>query len=129
MTCQARKQLGVGQFPPEVCGTPLKPDIVIIDTHKRELNIFELTCPLERNIEERHLFKQNKYAHFCTDIDSLQATVTAFEVSSRGFISQRNHKHLQSLHKFCKSGIKLNTFKKNISTLSIYSPYLSSLLS
>ena len=49
---------GGGTIPPEVCVTPLKPDIVIIDTHKKELNIFELTCPLERNIEERHLFKQ-----------------------------------------------------------------------
>ena len=50
---------GGGTIPPEVCVTPLKPDIVIIDNHKKELNIFELTCPLEQNIEEIHLFKQN----------------------------------------------------------------------
>ena len=108
---------GGGTIPPEICVTALKPDIVINDTAKNELNIFELTCPLERNIEEIHLFKQNKYAHFCTDMSSLKTTVTAFEVSGRGFISQRNLKHLHSIHKFCKAGIKLSTFKKNISTL------------
>ena len=31
--------------------------------------------------------------------------------------------HLQALHKFCKPGIKLGNFKKNISGLSIYSSY------
>ena len=49
--------------------------------------------------------------------------------------SIRNHKHwphhtkephplaMQALHKFCKPGIKLGNFKKNISGLSIYSSY------
>ena len=55
---------GGGTIPPEICVTPLKPDIVILNKHKKEMHIYELTCPLERNIEERHLYKQNKYAHF-----------------------------------------------------------------
>ena len=93
------------------------------DKIKKELNIFELTCPLERNIDERHLFKQNKYAHFCSDITTFKTKVTAFEVSSRGFLSQSNLKNIHSLHKFCKAGTKLSTFKKNISSLSIYSSY------
>ena len=33
-------------------------DIVIINKVKKELNIFELTCLLETNIEKRHLDKQ-----------------------------------------------------------------------
>ena len=36
---------------------------------------------------------------------------------------KRNNIHLQALHKFCKPGIKLSNFKKNISGLSIYSSY------
>ena len=114
---------GGGTIPPEVCVTNLKPDIVIIDKVKKELHIFELTCPLETNIEKRHLDKQNKYAHFVKDITAFTTTITAFEVSSRGFINKRNHQHLQALHRMCKAGIKLNTFKKNISSLSIYSSY------
>ena len=114
---------GGGTIPPEICVTPLKPDIVILNKHKKEMHIFELTCPLERNIEERHLYKQNKYAHFSTDITSFKTSITAFEVSSRGFISKRNQSHLHSLQKLCTPGIKLSTSMKNISTLSIYSSY------
>ena len=85
--------------------------------------MFELTCPLDVNIEKRHLDKANKYAHFTTDITHIQATVTPFEVSSTGHIIKSNKKRLQSLHKLCKPGIKLSTFTKNISSLSIYSSY------
>ena len=38
-------------------------------------------------------------------------------------VSPDNKKILTSLHNFCKSGIKLSTFIKNISSLSIYSSY------
>ena len=114
---------GGGTIPPELCITALKPDIVVIDTQKKELMIYELTCPLERNIEERHLSKQNKYAHFIQDITTHKVTITAFEISSRGLITKRNQGHLHSLHKLCKKGIKLGIFMKNISTLSIYSSY------
>ena len=54
---------GGGTIPPEICITNLKPDIVIVDKLKKNLHIFELTCPLERNIDERHKYKQDKYAH------------------------------------------------------------------
>ena len=75
------------------------------------------------NIDKQHDYKTNKYAHLLTDISHLHTTVTAFEITSTGHISKRNHTHLQALHKFCKPGIKLNNFKKNISALSIYSSY------
>ena len=78
---------------------------------------------MERNIDARHILNQNKYAHFCPDITNFKTTVTAFEVISRGFLSQNNVKHIQSLNRFCKAGTKLNTFKNNISSLSIYSSY------
>ena len=114
---------GGGTIPPEICITNLKPDIVIVDKLKKNLHIFELTCPFKRNIDERHKYKQDQYAHFCKDIKSFNTTVTAFEVSSRGYLSKENHGYLHSLHKLCKPGIKLTTFKKNISSLSIYASY------
>ena len=114
---------GGGTIPPEVCITNLKPDITILDKKTNSFHIFELTCPLERNIEIRHLNKTNKYSHFTTDISHLTTTVTAFEISSLGHITQRNKKHLLDLHKFCKKGTQFNTFRKNISALSIYSSY------
>ena len=55
-----------GTMPPEVCVTPLKPDIVIIETHKKKLNVFFLAF-----LSCRTKYLQNKYAHICTDIDTL----------------------------------------------------------
>ena len=62
-------------------------------------------------------------AHFSTNITHINTTVTAFEISSTGNVSADNKKSLTSLHKFCTPGIKLSTFIKNISSLSIYSSY------
>ena len=114
---------GGGTIPPELCITNLKPDITIWDKAKNKFYIFELTCPLEINISKRHMEKSNKYAHFISDINQVETTVIAFEVSSRGYISPDNHQYLHKLHTFCKPGVKLNTFKKNISALNIYSSY------
>ena len=61
--------------------------------------------------------------HFTTDITHITTTVTAFEISSLGNVSSENKKRLTALHKFCKPGIKLSMFVKNISCLSIYSSY------
>ena len=64
---------GGGTIPPELCVTRLKPDIVIVDTHKKNtaqcaVHIYELTMPMMANIDARHNEKTNKYSHFLTDI-------------------------------------------------------------
>ena len=87
------------------------------------MHIFELTVPLEHNIEDRHTDKMNKYAHFLTDCSGYKCNVTAFEIGSRGYISTRNHSALYTLHKFTKPGLKLSKFKENISALSVYFSY------
>ena len=116
------KQHG-GHSSPEVCVTNLIPDITVWDKANNTFNIFELTVPLDTNITQRNMDKTNKYTHFTTDVTHITTTLTAFEISSRGHITKDNHKNLQTLQKYCKPGIKLNTFKKNISLLSIYSSY------
>jgi hypothetical protein len=112
-----------GTIPVELCVTPLRPDIVIVDDKKKTMDIFELTCPLEPNIKKRHTEKSDKYAHFNGDLDQHTTKVTCFEIGSRGYISPDNHERLKSLHKFCKPNTKLKKFKENISALSIYSSY------
>ena len=120
---EGHEAAGGGTVPPEVCVTNLKPDITIWDKDNNKFHMFELTVPLDVNIAQRNLDKSNKYAHFVTDITHINTSVTAFEVSSTGNVSADNKKRLTSLHKFCNHGIKLSTFIKNISTLSIYSSY------
>ena len=110
---------GGGSIPPEMCVTAEKPDIVILDNHKKQIHLFELTCPSEKYIDTRNTEKSNKYAHFLTDITQFKSTVNCFEVSSKGFISTRNHTTLNTLYKFTKPGITKSQFKSNISALSI----------
>jgi hypothetical protein len=120
---EGHETAGGGTVPPEVTVTNLKPDITIWDKTNNKFEMFELTVPLDVNISQRNLDKSNKYAHFTTDITHIKTTVTAFEVSSTGTITAENKTRITSLHKYCKPGIKLSTFVKNISSLSIYSSY------
>ena len=110
---------GGGSIPPEFCVTVEKPDIVIIDNHMKKIHLYELTCPSEKHIDTRHIQKSNKYSHFTTDITHFTCTVNAFEVSTKGFVSTRNHSTLNTLHKFMKPGITQSQFKSNISALAL----------
>ena len=103
---------GGGSIPPELCVTVQKPDIVILNKHEKTIHLFELICPLEKYIDTRHTEKSNKYFHFTTDITEYKCKVNCFEVSSRGYISARNHTTLSALHKFIQPAIKLPQFKK-----------------
>ena len=101
-------------MPPEICITTQKPDIVILDEKQKIIHMFELSVPIEHNIEQRHTEKANKYTNFTTYCTGYKCNVTAFEIGSRGYISTRNHS---------KPGIKLRKFKENISALAVYSSY------
>lgn len=41
-----------------------RPDIVILNNKSKKVDILELTCPFEMNIDTAHLYKENKYAYF-----------------------------------------------------------------
>ena len=114
---------GGGTIPAELCTTNLKPDIVIIDSAKKKLHIFELTVPLTTNIDQRNIEKSRKYAPFVTDISGHDCTVNCFEVSSTGFISKRNNSTLTTLHSFLRKGLKKSKFLSNLNALAWYGSY------
>ena len=118
---QSHQAAGGGSIPPEICVTNLGPDIDVINVENNTVNLLELTCPSEQNIDIRHKQKFLKYDHSLRDIP--QSTLTCFKISSKGYISPRNHTSLNFIHKFLKKNIKLTTFKKNISALNIYTSY------
>ena len=98
--------------------TNLKPDIVVVDKSRKEVSIFELTCPAETRIDISNKLKSEKYAHFETDITAYKASVIPFEVGAHtGYISNRNKDNIKRLHTFCKKGIKLKQFSNNISAI------------
>ena len=114
---------GGGSIPAELCMTNLKPDIVIIDSAKKKLHIFELTVPLTTNIDQRNIEKSRKYAPFVTDITGHDYTVNCFEVSSTGFISKRNISTLTTLHTFMRKDLKKSKFLSNLNALAWYGSY------
>ena len=42
--------------------------MVVIDVEKTLVNLFELTCPSEENINLKNQEKSRKYSHFLNDI-------------------------------------------------------------
>ena len=113
-----------GTIPPEIMVTTLKPDLVIIDRQRKSLEIFELTVPGETRISTAHKLKFQKYQHFCSDINTYKVSVIPFEIGSHtGYVSRENVENLNKLHKFCKRDLKLKSFKKNISAITVLGSY------
>ena len=105
--------------------TTLRPDIVIIDKQKKQVNIFELTVPGETRIKISHDLKYQKYQHLNSDIGSHTVNIIPFEIGSQtGYVSHENKDYLKKLHKFCQKSIKLKKFTQNISAVSVLSSYL-----
>ena len=113
-----------GTLPADVIVSTLRPDIVLLDRKKKNLDIFELTCPGEQRIEIANRLKKEKSDHFVTDIKTHKVSVQPFEVGSRtGYIDRRNHNTLHTLHKWCRKDVKFKCIKKNISAISVLSSY------
>ena len=114
---------GGGTIPSDLCVTSLKPDIVIVDETNKQLHIFELTVPLTMNIDQRNREKSQKYTPFLTDITNYKCTVNCFEVSSTGYINDRNRSTLATLHSFLRKDMKKTTFLSNLNSLAWYGSY------
>ena len=113
-----------GTIPATMTVTELKPDIVVVSEKDKSVYILELTVPFEHNIKARHTYKSNKYAHFTRDITTHKATVIAFEVGARGYLTSENERSLRKICSLCEKGTKPKDFLESISKLSITGSYL-----
>ena len=68
--------------------------MVVVDKESQKIHLFELTVPGEHRIDVSNKLKSDKYSHFVTDCAPYTCTVTCFKISSKGFISTRNHQNL-----------------------------------
>ena len=60
-----------------------------------------------------------KWTHFSTDITSHKTTITAFEVTARGFLRDENIGRLKHIYNFTSKKMKQKTFINNFSALAI----------
>ena len=99
-----------GTIPSYLTITADRPDIVLIDKEKNTAKICELTVPFETNIQARHTYKSDKYAYLINDITTFKASLCAFEIGSRGSITNENIERLKEIYKFCDKTLKFKTF-------------------
>ena len=115
-----------GSIPATMCVTLQKPDVVILDDIKKEVHMFKLTVNWETLCDKNNKYKNDRYAHFLTDITTHTPSRTAFEVGGRGQISKDKMQRLQQIHKFTKQAKKLITFNNNLSAFAVnYSYFIS----
>ena len=115
-----------GTIPPDVIVTNLRPDIFIFDEAKREVLVFELTCPWDSNIERSHTYKEEKYAPLIADLSRVYKTFHfSFEVSARGQITKSNRARIKELVFRCCADPKPITklLSTNISKAALLSSF------
>ena len=81
--------------------TPLRPDIFLVNELTRDIVVFELTCPWEKNIVNSHTYKEEKYAPLVADLShSYKTYLFSVEVSVRGQLTKANKARLKSFFYF-----------------------------
>ena len=102
------------RFPPDLCATKLRPDIVLRSNAIKLLIIIELTVPWEDRLEEAHELKAAKYAELVESVQSRGWQVRYFpvEVGARGFPA------LSVRRMFIELGLSSHVCKKAIRAVS-----------
>ena len=77
-------------FPGHIIQTSIHPDVVICSNTTKQVFILELTVPMEDNIVQHHIDKENKYAKLLDDLNINQWTGQIFglEVGSIGYVAK-----------------------------------------
>ena len=72
-------------FPGHIIQTSLHPDVVIYSNTTKQVFILELTVPIENNIVQHHIDKENKYAKLLDDLNINQWTGQIFGLEVRSW--------------------------------------------
>ena len=114
-----------GTIPPHVISTSFRPDIFVLNESRREVVIFELTCPWDRNVERSHTFKEDKYAPLAADLSgNYRVFHFSVEVSARGQISKQNRARLRSfVYTCCTRDRQIGGLIVNCSRASLLSSF------
>ena len=109
-------------FPPEICSTDSRPDIVIWSLQLKKVFLIELTCPAEEGIENASSRKQLRYAPLKVIIqqNGWIPTLYTIEVGVRGFVAKSLRKCLLSLG---MKNTEINRVCKSVSLISAKCSY------
>ena len=78
-------------FPPIICSTNLRPDIVLWSPLSRTVILLELTCCAEEGTENAHVRKEARYADLMSEIVEAKWTPTllTLEVGARDLVGSQ----------------------------------------
>ena len=117
--------LNGGTVPPDILVTSLRPDLVIINREEKKIELMDLTCSFEKNIDQAHIRKSDGYNDLKLDIQKEGWTVylTPYEVGSRGQVTKRNKDSIIKVLK--RNKVKTNNSKlfKDMSKISLLCSY------
>ena len=106
-------------FPPEICSTDQRPDIVIWSTNSKTALAIELTCPAEENIEAAQAYKESRYVDLSVLArkNKWKVKVITIEAGARGFVARSMNSCFRDLgftpkaaSSLCKSVSSLSSF-------------------
>lgn len=117
--------LNGGTIPPDILTTSFRPDLVLINRNQKKIELLELTCSFEKNIEAAHIRKAKKYNDLKVDLEKAGWLVQLipFEVGSRGQITKRNRNALINVLKRNQIKVNNNQLFKDLSKISLLCSY------
>ena len=117
--------LNGGTIPPDILPTACRPDLVIINRSEKKIELLELTCSFEKNIESANIIKTRRYNDLKDDLEKAgwNVMLIPFEVGSRGQVTKRNREALTNVLKRNKLKVKNSHFFKDVSKISLLCSY------
>ena len=116
-----RRTLNGGTIPADIVATSLGRDFVIVNRSEKSIEIIELNCSFEKNIDSANLRKSTNYIDLNTDIETAgwKTSLVTFEVGSRGQVFVRNRKGMIESCMKNQLKIKHHQIMKDIYVLNI----------
>ena len=112
-------------IPADILCTSQRPDIVIIDRKKRHIELLELTCSFETNIESANLRKTKNYNDLKSDLQNQgwNVALVPFEVGSRGLMTKRNQDSLIQVFKRNTIKLRHTSLFRDLAKISLLCSY------
>ena len=108
-------------IPADILTTAVRPDIVILNRKEHRIELLELSCSFETNVESAHQKKFRKYLDLQEDLQNMGWSVqlVPFEIGSRGYVTKRNRESITQCLKRNHMKVKHNQLFKDLSKISL----------
>ena len=99
--------------------------MVLFRYEEKEIDIFQLTVPFERNMTNSHRYKVDKYTPLMNDLrqHGYKCTLWCVEIGSRGYVSAENKASLKEMLNLLHLSKQIKELCKTLSRLALVTSY------